>query len=136
MEYISTYLNIRARSIGCASALLLLILGSSSVADELDLPHTFDNTSWSAGAGRVIEHDNNPQFKFELTSAKNLEITLEDKSSHCITDPYLYLLDENGTIITKNDDKPSNPLVGCKWDSKITQQLGIGKYTLVAATYL
>jgi len=135
MEYISTYLNIRARSIGCASALLLLILGSSSVADELDLPHTFDNTSWSAGAGRVIEHDNNPQFKFELTSAKNLEITLENKSSRCITDPYLYLLDENDKIITKNDDKPSNPLVGCKWDSKITQQLGIGKYTLVAATY-
>ena len=135
MEYISTYLNIRARSIGCASALLLLILGSSSVADQLDLPHTFDNTSWSAGAGQAIRHDNNPRFEFELTSAKNLEITLENKSSRCITDPYLYLLDENGTIITKNDDKPRNPSVGCKWDSKITQQLGIGKYTLVAATY-
>ena len=136
MEYINSYFNIKSRCIGCASALLLFMLSCSSIADQLNIPDSIEG-AWQSSAGQIVKHIDNPHFQFELTSPKKIEIKLENKASNkCLTDPYLYLIAEDGTLLEENDDRYGQSVSSnCNYDSKITRRLEPGKYTLVAATY-
>ena len=79
---------------------------------------------WSNSGGRDAAAEGNVKHSLNLTASATVEINL--KSS---VDAYLYLLDENGTVIATNDDG------GEGRNSKIVQSLSAGTYSVIAATY-
>lgn len=80
--------------------------------------------SWSSSGGQVLDSTDNPRFVFDLDAASLVELNLVSS-----VDTFLYLLDESGTLLAYNDDG------GAGYNSRLTLQLGAGRYVAVAATY-
>ena len=66
-------------------------------------------------------------YSFSLTEQADVTITLESE-----TDPYLFLLDSDGVVLSENDDISTN---GGNYNSQIRQTLAAGDYTIEATTY-
>jgi hypothetical protein len=97
------------------------------------------NGKWRKSEGRTYteipleDSLGNPHYTLEVTESGDFNLSLKNTNSDCETDPYLYLLDDEGKFLAQNDDAREKP---CIHDSGIQDQnLDKGKYTLVAATY-
>ena len=91
--------------------------------------------NWIRSAGQSYEiSSENPHYTLEVTESGGFNLSLKNASSNCEdTDPYLYLLNEEGELVNKNDDADKEP---CIRNSEIKNiNLDKGKYTLVAATF-
>ena len=66
-------------------------------------------------------------YSFALTEQSNVTITLESG-----TDPYLFLLDSDGVVLSENDDISTS---GGNYNSRIEMTLDLGDYTIEATTY-
>ena len=66
-------------------------------------------------------------YSFALTEQSNVTITLESG-----TDPYLFLLDSDGVVLSENDDISTS---GGNYNSRIEMTLAAGDYTIEATTY-
>ena len=117
---------------GSFSLTLSIISGGSCTVSSLGtLSGTVSRSgSWSSDCGSV----NRPPgryaryYSFTLRQTSNLQIDLRSPTE----DPYLYLLQGAGTrgrVVTENDDG------GDVANSRITEQLGAGTYTIEATTY-
>ena len=79
---------------------------------------------WVDSGGRDYDNKNNPKYKFTVVKGGRVVIDLTS-----IQDTYLYLLDDKGNEVEKDDDG------GYSRNSKINLELGAGVYTVVAASY-
>jgi hypothetical protein len=79
---------------------------------------------WKKSGGHSERHSGNPRYSFNVVSEGDITITLHSK-----TDSYLFLLDESGKILAKNDDGAEGS------NSKIKMNLGRGRFIIVSATY-
>lgn len=93
--------------------------GSSSL--PLDI-----NGEWAPSGNRSTNFGkpNNPEYTFTLTENTTVLINLTSS-----VDTYLFLLRENGSQLTSNDDG------GVGYNSRISRSLDAGTYFIVAATY-
>ena len=66
-------------------------------------------------------------YTFTLTEQSDVTITLESE-----TDPYLFLLDGDGDVVTENDDIDTS---GENCSSRIEMTLDAGDYTIEATTF-
>ena len=89
----------------------------------ITLPANIDS-QWLSSGGQSISHSGNPQFKFSVSQSTSILIDLNSS-----VDTYLYLLNDENTIIASNND--SNRTL----NSQLLMTLSTGTYTIVAATY-
>ena len=80
--------------------------------------------SWTSSGGRNATAAGNPKFTLSVAASSSATIDLESS-----VDTYLYLLNSGGAVIATNDDG------GAGYNSRLTQTLAAGHYTVVAATY-
>ena len=123
-----------AASVGIAVALTLMALvnlsGSTSAQTgcEQALSSATVEGSWSADCtSRSRDNTYASFYTFTLDQESEVTITLESA-----TDPYLFLLDDSDTIVAENDDIDYNAR---NLNSRITQTLDAGDYTIEATTY-
>lgn len=81
--------------------------------------------NWQSSSGKSADGAGNPVYQFEVTESGSVSIDLISS-----IDTYLYLLDNDGSLIAENDDiSASDP------NSRLSLTLDPGSYRLVAATY-
>ena len=80
--------------------------------------------AWSASGGRSAVSTANPAVGLIIEQAGSVQINLTSSQ-----DTYLYLLDVNGNTIALDDDG------GSGYNSRLNVNLGVGEYTIIAATY-
>ncbi|MDG1694664.1 MAG: hypothetical protein P8I13_07415 [Porticoccaceae bacterium] len=85
--------------------------------------------SWNESGGKSIGSEKNPKFKFHLNEKAQVKIDLTSSA-----DTYLYLYSDSSEYPSlqnpiKDDDG------GQGYNSRINQELDIGSYTVIAATY-
>ncbi|EYF07694.1 metallophosphoesterase [Chondromyces apiculatus] len=105
-------------SVAVAIALGLVLSASDARADQ-------KKSAWLDSAGRSASDHRNPRFRLDLAQPQTLQIDLESSA-----DPYLYLLNQDGSTQLAADDDSGGNL-----NSRITLSLAAGKYLLVAGTY-
>lgn len=102
--------------------------GSSSLPMDID-------SEWNPSGNRNdgnFGKPNNPEYSFSLSESKSVEINLKcTPGNNCSGNPdtYMFLLNEDGSQLTYNDDG------GSGLNSRITRTLDPGTYYIVAATY-
>jgi hypothetical protein len=79
---------------------------------------------WSDSGGQSLDQ-RNPRFRLIVEQAATVTLDL----SSTTTDPYLYLLNADGSVVLAEDDNG-----GGGSSSRIVMTLGVGRYLLVAAT--
>ncbi len=95
-------------------------------AGASSLPMDIDG-EWAPSGNRSngnFGKPNNPEYTFTLTENTTVLINLTSS-----VDTYLFLLRENGSQLTYNDDG------GVGYNSRISRSLDAGTYFIVAATY-
>ena len=116
--------------------LLVILISTSSLgvlAEGENIKRLEGN--WVSSGGRLdYKSSDNPRYTLEVTELGDFNLSLKNASSDCNdTDPFLFLLDEKGKLVAKNDDAYEEP---CIRDSGIQNlNLDKGKYTLIAATF-
>ncbi len=85
---------------------------------------------WNSSGGQSISASGNDIYLLDINAAGNATINLWDANG-TDDDTYLYLLDENNTILAEDDDG-----AGYYYDSRLTYNFpAAGTYKIVAATY-
>lgn len=96
---------------------------------QFEAEHFSCTESWNGSGGKSIGSIKNPKFKFHLNEKAQVKIDLTSSE-----DTYLYLYSDSPEYPSlknpiKNDDG------GQGYNSRINQELDIGSYTVIAATY-
>ena len=111
------------RAAGAFDLTLRVVAGCHDVVDLGVLADTISTESvWSHfGCESAFRPDRSSQrYRFELTEATRVQIDLTSD----VADPYVYLLDDTGTLLESDDDG------GVRFNSRIVRTLGAGTYTV------
>ena len=133
MENLNAYEPSKIFLIRYLLVFLVLTTGLGAQAEGKSIIELDGN--WIQSAGQSYEDSSrNPHYTLKVTESGDFNLSLKNASSNCEdTDPYLYLLNEEGELVTENDDAYEKP---CIRNSGIQNlNLDKGKYTLVAATF-
>ncbi len=105
-----------------------LVDGCQDVVDlgPLETSLHAEGTFSQLGCESQFRPDRSSQrYRFELTEPLRVQIDLTSE----LADPYLYLLDEDGLLLDRDDDR------GGSFNSRIVRMLGVGSYILEATNW-